>query len=544
MSNKILSVIPAREGSKGIPRKNIRSLDGIPLIAHAIETSQNSNRVDTTVLTTDSTEAQNIGRKFGVDEIIDRPARLCTDEVPLAPVIKHAQDRIDGDFEYVLSFQPTAPLISPESLDEGIETAFSEESNSLIFVRDSTHLYWRAGEEGLEPVSPNRLNRQELEPIYQEIGLFVSHSSLVNGGKRVGRNPSFYIVPKTEGVDIDSYDDWIVAERNLNSKNVKYRVTGHTETGTGHAYRGITIADHVFNHNIEFLVTQEDNLAINILEDTNYQYRIIKSNSEVESILENEVVDVVINDILDTTRDYISGLQKHDVRVVNIEDLGPGRNVADAVVNSLYEHSNPPENHYYGFKYFCLRDEFRHASPKSSIESVDRIMISFGGTDENNLTARTLNSLDEVDSKLDIDVVLGPGYTKRHTIDQIIASLGEDRTTVSQDINTMSEHMQEADLLVTSNGRTIYEGASLNLPMVSIAQNERELRHPYSYISNGVMSLGHASQVSIRKLQEAIEDYINSQEKRYSMQQSLSNHSISNGIEEVKEIVFDSENYE
>jgi CMP-N-acetylneuraminic acid synthetase len=121
MSDKIVSVIPAREGSKGIPRKNLRKLGEHPLVGHAIRTSMESSLVDHVALTTDSQEIVQIGRRYGVDTVIDRPTRLATDQVPFAPVIKHAFKNLDQDFRYVLCFQSTVPLVSVNSIDKGIE---------------------------------------------------------------------------------------------------------------------------------------------------------------------------------------------------------------------------------------------------------------------------------------------------------------------------------------------------------------------------------------------------------------------------------------
>lgn len=540
MDASVLSVVPARAGSKGIPRKNLRSLDGRPLVSHAFTTSLEADLVDAVALTTDSGEIANVGHKYDVDFVIDRPDRLGADDVPLAPVVAHALDAVDQEFDYVLCFQPTVPLVTPEVLNEGIRAGLDGKVESLIFVADSTHHYWKATDTGYEPISSERKNRQQMDAIFGEVGLFLSHRSLVREEKRIGSNPAFHEVPAEQGIDIDTYADWLVAESFLNRQQLIYRVTGNEENGSGHVYRGITIADRLFEHDIEFAILPSDGLALELLRESNYEYNIFESDEEFVCYVDDIAPGVVANDILDTDEEYVQQLRETGARVVNFEDLGAGAGTADAVVNAIYEHSSPPENHHYGFEYFCLRSEFRHATPITGIDSVDRIMVSFGGIDENNLTARTLEALSELEYELHVDMVLGLGYTQKDSLDSILENLPPHLTAdIAQDVSSMADHMEQADLMVTSNGRTLYEACALNLPVISIAQNLREQKHPYAHVSNGVLSLGHADYVPADSLRTAIVDYIENDAKRETMWDALRQQDISNGIERVIDILFE-----
>ncbi|MCU4719616.1 cytidylyltransferase domain-containing protein [Halapricum hydrolyticum] len=543
MAYNVLSVIPARKGSKGIPRKNLRQLGEDPLVAHAIKKSKKSNWIDHVALTTDSQEIAQIGRQYGVDTIIDRPTRLATDEIPLAPVIEHAFEEVDHEFHYVLCFQPTAPLVSVDSIDEGIEAGIDSNADSVVFVRDSTHIYWRDGENGYEPVASDRKNRQQMDEIYQEIGIFLSENHIVRQGRRVGDSSEFYEVGMYEGIDIDTYADWILAESQLQRKQVLYRLIGNGNAGTGHVYRGITIADRLFEHDVLFAVEATEDLAIEKLEESNYDYQIFENEPSFLDYVRSTQPDVVANDILDTSAEYIKSLKEYTSRVVNFEDLGAGTDHADAVINALYEHSNPPENHYFGFKYFCLRNEFRYADPRTAIPSVERIMISFGGTDENNLTAKTLRALSDLDHELHLDVVLGLGYTDQGSLDSVTATYPPNISVeINQNVQSMAEHMEQADLLITSNGRTLYEAGSLNVPVISIAQNHREQKHPYAHISRGVLFLGQAEYVTEENVRTAVEEYVTEREKRETMREALEGHDITNGVERIKQIMFNQNN--
>jgi len=545
MAGRTVAVVPARKGSKGIPRKNRRELGDRPLVAHAIETSCASSLVDHVALTTDSQELVRIGRTYDVDTVIERPERLAADDVPLAPVIEHAFDQLDRDFEYVLCFQPTVPLVSPDSVDAGIQSGLDAGTNCVIFVRDSTHHYWTETDGEYRPVTNDRQNRQQLDRIYEEIGLFLSHRDLVTEGRRIDDDPTFHEVPGTEGVDIDTYGDWLLAESTLSRKQLLYRVTGNSQTGAGHIYRGITIADHLFEHDICFAVSPDDDIAIEKLDESNYDYRQFENDTAFLDYVRTEQPDVVVNDILNTDATYVQTLTEIGPRAVNFEDLGDGTDHADAVINALFEHSDPPANHYFGFKYICLRNEFRYATPHSEIPAVERVMVSYGGVDENNLTVRTLRALAALREPIHFDVVLGLGYDAHDSLETVLKEFPSRHTvTVSQNVNSMAAHMKQADLLLTSNGRTLYESGSLNLPAISIAQNQREQKHPYAHISRGILTLGQASYVTEENIHTAVETYITDEEERETMRRALAEHDLTNGVERIEQIIFEGENDE
>ena len=102
----------------------------------------------------------------------------------------------------------------------------------------------------------------------------------------------------------------------------------------------------------------------------------------------------------------------------------------------------------------------------------------------------------------------------------------------------MGKHMEQADLIITSNGRTLYEAAGLNVPAISIAQNHREQKHPYAHVSAGVSFLGQADYVTEENILSAVKDYISDGKKREKMHTALESHDIANGIERIKKIIF------
>jgi CMP-N-acetylneuraminic acid synthetase/spore coat polysaccharide biosynthesis predicted glycosyltransferase SpsG len=538
-SSRTIAIVPARGGSEGIPRKNIRVLGSKPLVAHSIELGKSTELIDEVILTTENREIKDIGLQFGTDCVIDRPDFLSKNDVPLAPVIEHAAGQVQPA-DAIVCLQPTVPLLSPSSLNAGIQKFYNQPNESLIFVRESTHIYWKGSGENKRALSDARENRQLMEPIYEEVGAFVSSPSLVSGGKRVGENPLFHNVPDVEGIDIDTYSDWAVAEDQLNRQSVIYRVIGGPKTGLGHVYRGITLADEIPHHDLTFAVLEQDTLAKGILKQTKYPFIEFAGQPEFKAHIKSMEPDLVINDVLNTSESYIKMLKKHAGAVVSFEDLGEGARYADIVVNALYEHSSPPSGHYYGSHYFCLRSEFRFAEKKASIGGVDTIMISFGGTDSNDLTSQSVEAVSELESIPDIDIVLGPGYNKRKALERQLDQLSKPiNFTLNQDVSWMSKHMVNADLLVTSNGRTIYEAASLNLPCISISQNQQEQRHPFAHLSTGILDLGLAPYVSVEDIRQAISDYMSNAGMRSQMHAALQSEDIENGIERITDLLFE-----
>lgn len=125
MSSRILAVIPARGGSKGLPGKNIRPLAGVPLIGHAIACGRATPSVARTIVTTDDEGIAEVARALGGDVPFLRPAELAQDDTPMAPVIQHAlaavEQEEDATYEGVLLLDPTSPARDPRRIAEAID---------------------------------------------------------------------------------------------------------------------------------------------------------------------------------------------------------------------------------------------------------------------------------------------------------------------------------------------------------------------------------------------------------------------------------------
>ncbi|MCW3985534.1 MAG: hypothetical protein NWE91_03880 [Candidatus Bathyarchaeota archaeon] len=543
--HRILAVIPARGGSKGIPRKNVRLLAGKPLIAYSIQTALNSNYVDDVIVSTEDEKIMQIAGIYGAN-IVERPIELAGDDVPLDPVIYHALTHIEKDkgltYDYIISMQPTSPLLKEETLDRAIVEFENSKRETLITVRNETHLYWRKKDGILLPLFKERRNRQFLDPIYKETGaLFISRRDVITKKNRIGNDIYLFELPFNESIDIDKYQDWWVAENLLRRITVVFRVDGDNSIGLGHVYRAITLASQMFNQNIYFLMDKTKKLGIEKVAEYNYPIIMIENERDVFLQLDKISPQIVINDILDTPADYISKLKERAFFVVNFEDLGRGSKQADLVINALYEKTEPPENSYYGYKYICLRDEFHIFPPNDTNQEANKILILFGGSDPNNLTLRSLKAIQTLSLKnIALLIILGLGYNFKNELYTYVNNLKKNGSNieVKENVEIIAKIMSEADLVLTSNGRTIYEVAAMGVPCISISQNEREVRHLFSHTCQGILDLGIESRVTEEDIALALRGIINNYELRRKMSEALKNFNLREVTDRCIKLIF------
>lgn len=540
-ASTVLAVIPARGGSKGIPRKNLRLLNGSPLISYAIRTAREITPY--VVVSTEDDEIAEVAAMYGATSI-PRPIELANDDVPLDPVVIHAwkssEDKLGLQFDLIITIQPTSPLVTSKTVKRSLEIAQAETLDCCITVSDARHLYWVGPLDNPKPFPAERLNRQWLPPMWKETGaVVISSRYLLTQGKRIGGKIGLYPMPENEAVDIDSYDDWMVAEYRLKAPKVAIRVVGNQELGLGHVYRSLTIASRLSVPQLEFFVDEGSGLAEQLIKEHNYKANRVLNDDEFIEFVDREGYTLVINDILDTDASYVTRLRGAGKRVViNFEDLGSGAIVADLVINALYEYSTPLPNQRFGWRYVCLRDEFLQVPQERVVpEQAKVLLITFGGTDPNDLTSRALVTASKAlrGTGAEVHVVLGLGNPRVDQIVQLAESLRSSFGSVEvyTRVRRMSSLMRQADLALTSNGRTVFELACCGVPMITISQNEREASHTFGRLNGGVKDLGLAAGVSDARLTETIRDVWMSYPIRESMHESLTKFDLKKGIHRV-----------
>lgn len=172
-----LAVIPARGGSKGIPRKNLQLVGGVPLVVRAIRSAQESQAFDAVSVSTDDDEVAELSAQADAS-VVWRPAELAQDCCTSESALTHALDVIEaelGAVDIVAMIQPTSPFISPADLAEAVHRVRSGEADSLFSAYPTHAFLWRLVQDGAVGVNHDhtvRLRRQDIEPQFQETGAF------------------------------------------------------------------------------------------------------------------------------------------------------------------------------------------------------------------------------------------------------------------------------------------------------------------------------------------------------------------------------------
>ena len=212
----ILAVIPARGGSKGIPRKNIKPLASKPLIGWTIEAAKQSSCLDRIIVSTEDEEIASVARNLGADVPFMRPTELAADDTPAIDPVLHAISHLP-DCDWVLLLQPTSPLRSAEDID-GI-WQFCQERGALSAVsvcEVEKHPYWMYqfnAAQRLEPFikgRPDVTRRQDLLSAYALNGaLYLAKTDwLLQRQDFIGPETLGYVMPPERSVDLDTPQDW------------------------------------------------------------------------------------------------------------------------------------------------------------------------------------------------------------------------------------------------------------------------------------------------------------------------------------------------
>ncbi len=529
---KILAVIPARAGSKGIPNKNIRIIGGHPLVYYSIKNALNSEYITDVIVSTDSPEVSIIAKQMGA-ACHWRDKSLCGDKVTLDAVIYDAiPDKKQWD--YVVTMQPTSPTLSAETLDKAICYAIQNKLDTLISAINAPHLSWIEKNGKKVPNYTERLNRQYLPPCYMETGAFmISRAEVVTPKTRIGSNVDVFEVPENESQDVDTFSDLQSAALSLNKQNVAIYVNGNNKRGVGHIYRALELADEFYTKpDIYFDVNQTDP---EIFGTTTHNLIPVNGIAELFEHCKEKQYTIFINDILTTSIDYMIGLRTvlTNAKIVNFEDDGEGILKADLVFNALYRDETMPQIRA-GEKYYISGKLFMFYDPIVIKPKVERVFISFGGADPQNYSDRLLSIVSKLEySKYHFVVVLGRA---KYNVEELLEYNKYPNIEVFYDVANMPELMSSCDIGVTSRGRTGYELAILGIPAIAMAQNQREEKHGFVCNENGFTYIG------LNPVDEIIEStlkmYISlSQEGRQRFQNQLLKHDLRGGRKRVMGLI-------
>lgn len=215
----VLAVIPARGGSKGIPRKNIREIAGKPLIAWTIEEAKKSKYIDRLIISSEDEEIIDVAKSWGCEVPFIRPKELAKDDTPGIEPILHAIKMLPK-YDYVVLLQPTSPLRLVEDIDKCIEFCINKQASSCVTVSEPDKnpfwMYYVNDNGGLQPILEVEFmnRRQELPKVFSLNGaIYISKVEWLNKNKTfINRDTLAYIMPKERSLDIDDEYDMIIAK--------------------------------------------------------------------------------------------------------------------------------------------------------------------------------------------------------------------------------------------------------------------------------------------------------------------------------------------
>ena len=231
---RILGVIPARGGSKGVPRKNIRPLAGKPLIAYTIEAALSSHVLDDVVVSTEDPEIAKVAQQYGAQVPFMRPAELASDQAQTHPVVVHCLEFMENHtgkpYDIIVLLQPTTPMRTAQDIQDGVTLIQSSGADSVVSVTsvEGYHPFRMKRivgdnqlinliDQGFEDMRP----RQVLPPVYLRSGdLYIAtRATVIDRQTMVGPDSRAIVIPPQRAINIDTERDFMLAEY----------ILGHTE---------------------------------------------------------------------------------------------------------------------------------------------------------------------------------------------------------------------------------------------------------------------------------------------------------------------------
>ena len=231
-SGGVLAIVPARGGSKGVPRKNVAEITkGRTLLHYVADAARQATRVSKVVLSTDDEEIAEVGRNAGLEVPFMRPSELAADDTPMLPVLRHAIDHIAAGGwtpEYVVLLQPTSPCRRSMHIDDALTLLEASRADSVVTVVEvPKHLspdYVMKIEDGtLRPFLPEGARvtrRQDVRPAYYRDGTVYAfrRDTIERFGNIYGDRCLPLVIDASESLSIDSPEDWAAAKRILEGR--------------------------------------------------------------------------------------------------------------------------------------------------------------------------------------------------------------------------------------------------------------------------------------------------------------------------------------
>ena len=502
MKNENLIVIIAREsGKQNISKQNLRLVNGKPLLYYVIKTAKESKNCYT-VMSTDSDEIKQYGEFYQIP-VLDRSKKLTKDDAKLVEIAREALTKLEKKglkFKKCLILHPHFPLKKKETIQK-----FFSNLNEKVSV---IYGYEKQPDYNFGTITKNsnlNISSKKTVKIIKIVSFDCQKLSNIKN-----KNNIFGLEISSEEIFTpDNYHQFASLESVLKRKKIVVRVDADINIGLGHVYNMLTVLNNIRNEDLLIVMNAKKNLGLKKFRERLYTVKTYSNENEFWKIIRSFKPDIIFNDILDTSVNYIKKLKKKKIFVVNFEDLGSGRKFADLVFNPIFESKKPLKNEYYGPNYACVREEFRVFKRKKIRRHVKNIAITLGGVDKNNNTLKILSVIKKFEllKNVKIRIILGLGYKQKKKLLELTNKMNEMdyKIKIVEKVNLLSKYLIDCDFVIASNGRTVFEIASLNIPLISLSVNKREQQHNFVRKSNVGYHLDYTNNF-VYKLKSNIED--------------------------------------
>lgn len=508
MKQKRCIIIPAIKKNTVIPDQLVKKLAGKTLIQRAIDNAKHVVNANDIYVVTDSEEVSLICERNGINVLYDEAYQSVSLDI-VSSLFTTLKD-LSTKYGHLIIYRANCPLVTSWDIEDAYTSFMARGCDCLVTVKSVQYRLWREIKENLGSLLFD--DKKEESYIETKALFMLTASALGKDNSRLQVCPYFL---NSRSIEIDSYQDWWVCEKLLQSKHVVFVVAGYPAIGMGHIYRALMLAHEISDHRITFLCTQESELAASSIIAKDYSTKIQKNIDLADEVIALKP-DLVINDILSTSAEYIFRLKEYGAKVVNFEDDGEGAKHADLVVNALYD--TPAENNerfLYGHENFCLRDEFVAAKQMKFRDIPKEVLITFGGTDVDDFTRQTLDAIYPLclEKNIRISLVAGPGYAHKYSLEERVNTLNTQYSSspfveFTHTTNIMSQYMERADFAICSAGRTVYELTHMRVPGIVMSHHEREDMHTFARRSNGFLYLGIMKPFKTQTLLQAFKQMI------------------------------------
>ena len=476
MKNKNLIVIIAREsGRYDVSKQNLRLVNGKPLLYYVIKTAKESKNCYT-IVSTDSDEVKQYAEFYQVP-VLDRSKKLTKDDTKLIEIASEALTKLEKKglkFRKCLILHPHFPLIKKETIQRFFSSLNKKVSIIYGYEKEADYNFAKIKKNfELEPLSKENVKIIKIVSFDCQKLLHIKTDNKIFG---LGISSDEIFTPH-------NYHQFAYLESVMKRKKIIVRVDADINTGLGHVYNMLTILNNIRNDDILVIMNTKKNLGFKKFKEHLYAVKTYSDENEFWKIIRNFKPDIIFNDILNTASYYIKKLKKEGIFVVNFEDLGDGRKFADLVFNPIFESKKQMKNEYYGPNYACVREEFRVFKRKKIRKYVKNIAITLGGVDKDNNVLKILSVIRKFKllENVKIKIILGLGYKQKKKLLGLTNKMNSlnHKIEIVEKVDLLSKHLIDCDFVIASNGRTVLEIASLNIPLISLSVNKREQQHNF-----------------------------------------------------------------